>query len=113
MEQLSHDESIKRVWKVCRILGYVTLFEIAAALTYYYKFQESGFPRGPLNILFIVLSAAKAYFIMSEFMHLKYEVKSMTITILAPFSFLIWGIIAFLWEGHYWLSAKELWNVLY
>lgn len=109
-QHLTAEESRKRVWRVCGILAIVTAFEIAAALIHYNYFEDS--PRMLLNLLFIVLSAAKAYFIMSEFMHLKYELKAMTISILAPFSFLVWGIIAFLWEGHYWLSAKEFWNIL-
>ena len=106
----THEERIKTVWRVCYILAFVTVFEIFAALSHYYWLETS--PRWWLNLLFIVLSAAKAYYIMSEFMHLKYELKPMMITILAPFSFLIWGIIAFLWEGDYWLSAKEFWNHL-
>lgn len=110
MAHLTKEESVKRVWRVCGILAVVTAVEIFAALAHYNWFHDS--PRMLLNILFIVLSAAKAFYIMSEFMHLKYELKPMTITILAPFSFLIWGIIAFLWEGKYWLSAKELWEVL-
>lgn len=108
MSNLTREESIKKVWFVCYLLAFVTIFEIAAALLHFYLIPES--PRWWLNILFIVLSAAKAYYIMSEFMHLKYELKSMTLTILTPFLFLVWGIIAFLWEGGYWLSLKEFWN---
>lgn len=108
MSSLSHEESIKKVWRVCYILAFVTIFEIAAALLHYFYMPES--PRWWLNILFVVLSAAKAYYIMSEFMHLKYELKPMTVSIMAPFLFLVWGIIAFLWEGEYWLSAKEFWK---
>jgi cytochrome c oxidase subunit 4 len=108
MSNLTHEESIRRVWRVCYILAFVTIFEIAAALLHYYTMPES--PKWWLNILFVVLSAAKAYYIMSEFMHLKYELKAMTLTILTPFLFLVWGIIAFLWEGGYWLSLRQLWQ---
>ena len=110
MSHLTKEESRKKVWRVCGILAVVTAVEIAAALSHYKYFHES--PKMLLNLLFIVLSAAKAYFIMSEFMHLKYELKAMAVTILAPFLFLVWGIIAFLWEGSYWLSAKEFWDIL-
>ncbi|MFN0274306.1 MAG: cytochrome C oxidase subunit IV family protein [Chitinophagales bacterium] len=108
MSTLSREESRKRVWKVCRILAYVTAIEIFAALSHYYWFHES--PKMILNVLFIVLSALKAFYIMSEFMHLKYELKSMQLTIITPFLFLVWGIIAFLWEGKYWLYMKEFWG---
>ncbi|MBC8047512.1 MAG: cytochrome C oxidase subunit IV family protein [Fimbriimonadaceae bacterium] len=109
MSTLSPDAARQRVWKVCRILGYVTIFEVAAALIYFYFFKEDV-PKLLVSSLFIILSALKAYFIMSEFMHLKYELKAMTLTILTPFLFLVWGVIAFLWEGEYWLSLKELWR---
>ena len=46
-----------------------------------------------MNLLFIILSAAKAYYIMSEFMHLKYELKAMTLTVMTPFLFLIWELL--------------------
>ncbi len=110
MSTLSREESKIRVWRVCGILAIVTAVEIAAALIHYNYMHDS--PKSLLNILFIVLSAAKAYYIMSEFMHLKYELKPMVISILAPFLFLVWGVIAFLWEGKYWLSAKEFWQIL-
>lgn len=108
MSNESHADKVKRVWRVCYFLGFVTAFEIAAALLHYYYFEDM--PRIFLNLLFIILSALKAFYIMSEFMHLKYEVKGMQLTILTPFFFLVWGIIAFLWEGEYWLSMKELWR---
>lgn len=110
MSTLSHEEASKKVWRVCRLLAYVTVFEVAAALIYFYELEETGFPRMILSSLFIILSAAKAYYIMSEFMHLKYELKSMTLSIVVPFLFLVWGIIAFLWEGNYWLYMKQYWG---
>lgn len=108
MSDLSHDEMKMRVWRVCRVLAFITAFEITAALLYYYGVLP--FSKIWLDILYAILSVLKAYYIMSEFMHLKYELKPMTITILTPFLFLVWGIIAFIWEGSYWLSARELWN---
>ncbi|MBK7108881.1 MAG: hypothetical protein IPH61_07005 [Bacteroidetes bacterium] len=41
---------------------------------------------------------------------MKYELKPMAVSIIAPFIFLIWAIVSFLWEGSYWLSARELWK---
>ena len=106
----SHEASVSLVWKVCGLLAVVTIVEIGAALIHYYWFEESV-PRILLNIFFIVVSAIKAYYIMSEFMHLKYELKALQLTVLLPFLFLVWGIIAFLWEGSYWHSLRVLWNV--
>lgn len=109
MSHLSHDAKIKLVWRVCGILAFVTAFEIGAALIHYYMFTETV-PKIFLDILFIVLSVAKAYYIMSEFMHLKYELKAMTISILAPFLFLVWAIIAFLYDGGSWLNLNNIWG---
>jgi len=55
----------------------------------------------------IVLSLYKAYFIVYEFMHLRYEVKGMALSILLPAMLLIWGLIAFLWEGNTWGDRRE------
>lgn len=55
----------------------------------------------------ILLSFYKAYFIIYEFMHLKYEVKTLARTVLLPTTLLIWGIIAFLWEGNTWGERRE------
>jgi cytochrome c oxidase subunit 4 len=110
MSHGTHAEKVKKVWTICGVLAIVTIFEIVAALIHWKYMHES--PKMLLNILFIVLSAAKAYYIMSEFMHLKYELKAMAVSILAPFLFLVWGIIAFLWEGGYWLHLKESWTIL-
>ena len=107
---ITHEESSKRVYRVCGILAIVTAVEIIAALSHYSWLGLSEHAKVasklPLNILFIVLSAAKAYYIMSEFMHLRYELKPLTISVLAPFLFLIWAIIAFSYEGVSWLALR-------
>ena len=100
MSNATHAEKIKKVWQICYLLGFVTLFEIAAALIHW-KFMEDS-PRWWLNSLFIILSAAKAYYIMSEFMHLKYEKRAFMLTLGVPLAFLVWAIIALAVEGHYW-----------
>jgi cytochrome c oxidase subunit 4 len=108
---ISYEESIKRVYRVCGILALVTAVEIIAALAHYswlgLSTEAQLASKLWLNILFIVLSAAKAYYIMSEFMHLRYELKPLTISVLAPFLFLVWAIIAFSYEGVSWLQLRS------
>lgn len=106
---ITHEESIRRVMRVLIILSVVTALEIGAALAHYYflSFDAQVATKIWLNLLFIALSAAKAYYIMSEFMHLRYELKPLTISVLAPFLFLIWAIIAFSYEGGYWLELRN------
>jgi hypothetical protein len=108
---ITHEESKRRVYRVLIILSVVTAVEILAALAHYswlgLSFEAQMASKLWLNVLFIVLSAAKAYYIMSEFMHLRYELKPLTISVLAPFLFLVWAIIAFSYEGFSWLELRN------
>jgi cytochrome c oxidase subunit 4 len=59
------------------------------------------------GLIIAVLSLYKAYFIIYEFMHMKYEVKSLAMTVLLPTALLIWAIIAFFQEGDSWKSRRQ------
>lgn len=84
-------EKIKRIWKVARILLFLTLVEFVFAFT---------MPRGwLLYAIFVGLTLVKASFIMLEFMHLKDEAKFLFWSIFLPLIFLVWLIIALLKEG--------------
>ncbi len=84
-------EKIKKLWKIATILGIVTAIEFFLAFT---------MPRGILLYsVFIGLTLVKAFYIVSEFMHLKYEVKSLIWSIMIPVIFLIWLIVALIAEG--------------
>lgn len=87
-------------------MAVVTIAEVAVALTW-----PEGWNRMVLNLLFILMSAAKAFFIVGEFMHLKYELRALVMSILAPCLFLVWFIIAFIMEGQSWLQLRNLWGV--
>ena len=83
---------IRKIWKVAGILGIVTGFEFLIALT--------DFVSGPLKVfIFIGLTIVKAFYIVSEFMHLKYEVKVLIWSILLPMVFVVWLIVALIYEG--------------
>jgi cytochrome c oxidase subunit IV len=58
--------------------------------------------------LMISLSLYKAYFIVYEFMHMRYEVKGLAMSVLLPMLLLVWGIIAFFQEGDSWKDRREL-----
>lgn len=82
---------IRKLWTIALILGIVTAVEFFLAVF---------MPRGMLLYsVFIGLTLLKAFYIISEFMHLKYEVKSLIWSIMIPTIFLIWLIIALLAEG--------------
>lgn len=107
-----YKSQVSAVWRATIILSIVTIVEVAAALVYMNAYPNGEF-RMLLNSFFIVMSLAKAYFIVGEFMHVRYETRALTLTILVPLVFLIWFIIAFLWEGAEWLNNREMWNYIF
>ena len=84
-------EKIKKLWTVAGILGVVTAFEFLIAFTMHH---------GPLKTsIFIGLTIVKAAYIVGEFMHLRYEVKVLFWSILIPMVFVVWMLVAFVYEG--------------
>jgi len=98
----------KAIWKTFRILLYITLFELALAIAYYeITFENRELVKHLLNGVFIILTLAKAFFIIAEFMHLRHEIRNMILTLAIPALLFIWFISAFLWDGN---SYKNLRN---
>jgi cytochrome c oxidase subunit IV len=84
-------EKIKKLWRVAGILGIVTAVEFLIAFT-----LPSGATK---TFLFVALTIVKAGYIVLEFMHLKYEVKILFWSILIPMIFVVWMLVAFVYEG--------------
>ena len=101
--QATHKEKVALVWKTTLILSIVTVVEVTGALLY-----PDTLPRIILTLFVIAMSILKAYYIVGTFMHLKFEIKNLIVTVLLPFMFLIWFIISFLWEGSWYGNAKEM-----
>jgi len=57
--------------------------------------------------LMIVMSLYKAFFIVFEFMHMKYEVPGLVKSVLMPTLLLIWAVIAFFTEGNTWYHWRK------
>jgi len=84
-------EKIKKLWTVAGRLGAVTAVEFVIAF---------GMDHGPLKTsLFVGLTIVKAAYIVGEFMHLRYEVKVLFWSILIPMIFVVWMLVAFVYEG--------------
>ncbi len=94
----------KVIVRTAVILGLITLFEFFVAFTWQGMASGVGvsLETGKLmkNALFIILTLFKAFYIIAEFMHLKHEVKRLIWTILLPFIFVVWLIIALMVEGN-------------
>jgi len=82
---------IKKILVTTAILGVVTAIEFALAF---------GMSRGPLLVsIFVILTLVKSFYIIGEFMHLKYETKSLIMCIVSPVLFILWLIAAMLIES--------------
>ena len=108
----AHDEQHtfdrKAIWRTFRILLYITVFELILAIGYYsMTFSNPHLVKHLLNGVFIVLTLAKAFFIIAEFMHLRHEIRNLILSISIPALLFIWFITAFLWDGN---SYKNLRN---
>jgi cytochrome c oxidase subunit IV len=92
-----HSFDTKLIWRTFWILCAITIFELAIAILYY----ETGFPaKHILNGVFVIMTLAKAFFIIAEFMHLGHEIKNMVMTVAIPCLLFIWFIVAFLADGN-------------
>jgi cytochrome c oxidase subunit 4 len=94
-ENLSPEEirkkNVNRVLVVTGILAGITAVEFLLAFT-----MAAGTGR---NIIFILLTIAKAFYIVADFMHLRHEVKTLILAIILPAAFVVWLIVALLAEG--------------
>src|SRR5258705_5270709 len=99
--------STKRIWKVFWILLVITMVELGLGLSLYALELPEGLRMHLIKGTIIILSLAKAYYIVSVFMHLGDEIRNMIMTIVVPLMLFIWFIIAFIKDGD---SYKNLRN---
>jgi len=100
------DDSKKRIVKTTVLLSVITIIELAIGyLLYATDFSEL------VDIMFkgavIILSFAKAFYIVSIFMHLGDEIRNLIMTIVVPLLLFVWFIIAFLWDGNSWKNLRN------
>lgn len=112
MGHLSYEESKKAVFKGLILLGVVTLVEVFFSLLgkgYVIPgLEDYTWLAYVVGLILIALSLYKAYFIIYEFMHMRYEVKGLAMTVLLPTALLIWAVIAFFQEGNSWKERRDL-----
>lgn len=100
----------KRIRKTTILLSIITLIELGIGLTIY-TIHKGENPSHLLVLMFkgmvCILTLAKAYYIVSVFMHLGDEIRNMIMTIVVPLMLFIWFIAAFIIDGN---SYKNLRN---
>ncbi|MCB0706390.1 MAG: cytochrome C oxidase subunit IV family protein [Saprospiraceae bacterium] len=108
MSSHSYEESKKIVFKGMILLGVITLLEVCIALLGNgHLIHGFELPKLIMYPLMIGLSMYKAYFIVYEFMHMRYEIKSLAMTVLLPTLLLVWAVIAFFQEGGSWGARRQ------
>ena len=102
----SDTEFKARVRKTTIILSIVTVIELGLGLLLYATDFSSAMDHAVKGVI-IILSLAKAFYIVSIFMHLGDEIRNMIMTIVVPLMLFIWFILAFILDGN---SYKNLRN---
>lgn len=86
-------ERIKKLWTVAAILGIITLIEFGVAFGVPHEMKD-------LRVwTFVLMTIVKAAYIVGEFMHLRHEAKVLIWSILIPMVFVVWMLVAFVYEG--------------
>jgi len=101
-------QGTKRIWKTFWLLLAITVVELALGFVMY-LFDDS-IPSWLVLFLkgvIVILSLAKAFYIVSIFMHLGDEIKNMIMTIVVPLMLFVWFIGAFLWDGNYYRTSRN------
>ena len=109
-DHISDADFKKKVRKTTILLSVITVIELAIGLIIY-NIHKGESPNQTLVLMFkgmvCILTLAKAYYIVSVFMHLGDEIRNFIMTIVVPLLLFIWFIAAFLWDGG---SYKNLRN---
>lgn len=101
MSDQEYNSAVSAVWRATAILTVVTIVEVVFALT-----LGHVLPKILVNGVYVIASVAKAFFIIGEFMHLKYEKRVFMLSLGLPLAFLVWAIIAFAMDGNAWFHAN-------
>lgn len=103
-----HASGTGRIWKIFWVLSALTIVELGLGYFLYAKHGtlSPGLVLGT-KALIGILTLAKAYYIVSVFMHLGDEIRNFIMTIIVPLSLFIWFIAAFLWDGDSWKNLRN------
>jgi cytochrome c oxidase subunit 4 len=93
-----HHEGTGRIWKTFWLLLILTICELGLGLLMY-SFDLSHWVLLLIKGVIVILTLAKAFYIVSIFMHLGDEIRNLIMTIVVPLMLFIWFIAAFLWDG--------------
>ena len=109
MEHTDINHAKKVVFKGLILLGVITIVEVLIALFGNgHLIDGVTLPKWIMYPVMIGLSLYKAYFIVCEFMHMKYEIQGLRMSVLLPMLLLVWAVIAFFNEGNNWKHNRQV-----
>ena len=105
-----HDNAggTKEIWRTFWILLILTIVELVLGFALI-GVERPGLRLGIKGVI-IILMLAKAFYIVAYFMHLKSEIRNLIMTIIVPLALLIWGIIAFLYDGNSYRNNRNTYD---
>lgn len=101
------DSFYKTVKRVTIILSVVTVIELLLGLLIYWMGHGSPFAILLIKGIITILSLAKAFYIVSYFMHLGDEVRNFVMSIVVPLLLFVWFIAAFIIDGASWKNLRN------
>ncbi len=104
------DGTVKRIIRTTVILSVITLIELALGFGIYMLHKSPDYSHALVLFIkgvIVILSLAKAFYIVGVFMHLGDELRNMIMTIVVPLLLFIWFIAAFLWDGDSWRNLRN------
>jgi cytochrome c oxidase subunit IV len=99
-------EDTSRIWKTFWLLLIITIIELGLGLLMY-LFDIPAWGQVFIKGVIVILTLAKAFYIVSIFMHLGDEIRNMIMTIVVPLLLFIWFIAAFLWDGNEYRTSRN------
>src|SRR5919199_3778671 len=102
-----------RIWRTFWVLLIITIIELGLGLSMY---AFEGMPNWLhlfIKGVICILSLAKAFYIVSIFMHLGDEIRNMIMTIVVPLLLFAWFIGAFLWDGNAYRTKRNRYDKYY
>lgn len=104
------DGTVKRIIRTTVILSVITLIELALGFWIYFMHKSPDYSHAFVLFLkgvIVILSLAKAFYIVGVFMHLGDEIRNLIMTIVVPLLLFVWFIAAFLWDGDSWRELRN------
>ena len=107
-----HGSGTSRIWRTTIILSVITIIELGFGFLMYFTDFPAWLDLAIKGVI-VILSLAKAFYIVGVFMHLGDEIRNMIMTIVVPLLLFVWFIAAFLWDGSSFRALRNRYDTYY